>query len=444
MKNQIKLSDHFSYKKIIQFTLPSVLMYIWISIYGVVDGFFIANFVGETEFAAQSMIFPFVMILNCIGNMFGTGGAALVGAELGAKEEEKANRHFSLIIYTLIVVSLILTFLGILFVRPVAKLIGATENMLPHCVTYGVILILFNAAFALQAAFQSFFITAEKPKLGMASSILSGFVNIGLDALFVMIFKWGLVGAAIATGMSQLAGAVFPMIYFSVKNNSLLRFSKTKFEKRPLIQTITNGSSEFMTSISFSFICMIYNFQLIRMIGEMGVTAYNVVMYINFIFVSSFIGYTIGVAPLVSFNYGAENRSELKNILNKSKNLIFILSIMLIILSNLFARQLSSIFVSHNEELLNMTAMILRIYSIQFIICGFNIFSSGFFTALNNGLVSAILSFTRILVFQFLSILILPIFFGLNGVWCSIIVAESLSFALTIYCILKYKNTYGY
>ena len=441
---EIQLSDHFTYSRLIRFTVPSIIMMIFISIYGVVDGIFVSNFVGKTPFAAVNLIMPFCMLLGAFGFMIGTGGSALVSKVLGEGDKEKANKIFSMLIYMSLAIGIVLTIFGCVFVRPISEFLGAEGEMLEHCVIYGRILLTATAAFILQNEFQSFLITAERPKLGLWITVLAGCVNIVLDALFVAIFKWGLVGAAVATVISQVVGATVPMIYFIVSKNDTLRLTKPEFDGRAFLKTCTNGSSEMMTNVALSLVNILYNFQLIKIAGENGVAAYGVIMYINFIFISVFIGYSIGSAPIISYHFGAENTLELKNLFKKSLVIMGLISLVMTVSGILLSNPLSKIFVGYDKILFEMTKRGFIIYSFSFLFIGINIFASGFFTALNNGVVSAAISFLRTLLFQVVVVLVLPIFLGIDGIWLSIVVAELLAIAISIYFFVKMKKRYNY
>ena len=441
---KIQLSDHFTYKKLIRFTLPSIIMMIFTSIYSVVDGIFVSNFVGKTPFAALNLIMPFLMIFSAIGFMIGTGGSALVAMTLGEGDRNRANRLFSMLVYTIILLGILFTGVGLVFLRPVARLLGAEGEMLEYCVSYGRILAPALTFFMLQTSFQSFLITAEKPGFGLAVTVGAGVTNMVLDALFVAVFDWGLEGAAAATLLSQVVGGLVPLVYFAAPNSSLLRLTKCCFDGRALWKTCTNGSSEMMTNISLSLVNMLYNFQLMRFAGEDGVAAYGVIMYVNFIFISIFIGYSIGSAPIIGYHFGARNHGELHNMYTKSLKLMCIFSLALTLLAELLAMPLSKIFVSYDAALLEMTCHAFMLYSLSFLVMGFNIFGSSFFTALNNGLVSAAISFMRTLVFQIAAVLALPVLLGLDGIWLAIVAAELLSLALTLYFFVRLRKQYHY
>ena len=441
---KIPLSEHFTYSKLIRFTLPSVIMMIFTSIYGVVDGLFVSNFVGKTPFAAINLIMPFLMIFGTVGFMIGTGGSALVAKTLGEGDRKRANRLFSMLVYVSVVLGVGLSVLGIVFLRPISALLGAEGQMLEDCVTYGRIILISLTAFLLQNEFQSFLITAEKPKLGLAITLAAGVTNMVLDALFVAVLKWGLVGAAAATAISQAVGGIVPLVYFLVPNHSLLRLTGFTFDGRALLKTCTNGASELMTNLSMSLVNMLYNFQLMEYAGENGIAAYGVIMYIGFIFVAVFIGYSIGAAPIVGYHFGAGNREELKNLFRKSLVILAVCSLAMTLLSEVLALPLSRIFVGYDEELMYLTARGFMLYSLCFLVLGFNIYASSFFTALNDGLVSGMLSFLRTLLFQIATILIMPMIWELDGVWLAIVVSELMALGVTVFCFWKFKRKYHY
>lgn len=443
-KKNISLSDHFTYKKLLRFTLPSITMMVFTSIYCVVDGLFVSNFAGKTSFAAINLVMPFIMVLGGIGFMIGTGGTALVSKVLGEGDREKANRYFSMMIMLTAILGVILTVIGIVFIRPVAYFLRATDEMIDDCVIYGRIVIGFTVSFMLQNVFQSFLIAAEKPKLGLIATVAAGVTNMILDALFIAVFKWGVAGAAIATGISQCVGGIFPFIYFIRPNTSLLKLVKTKLELRPLINACANGSSELMSNISSSLVSMLYNWQLMNYVGEDGVSAYGVLMYVQFIFIAIYVGYAIGCAPIVGYHYGAQNDSELKNMLKKSTILMGGSGIVLTALAMALSAPLSKIFVGYDEGLYSLTMHAFKIFSFSFLLAGFNIFVSSFFTALNNGGISATVSFLRALVFQTASVIILPIFFDIDGIWWAITVAEVFAFIISLTFLIAKRKKYRY
>lgn len=441
---RIQLSDHFTYGKLIRFVLPSIVMMIFTSIYSVVDGLFVSNFVGKTPFAALNLIYPLIIMMGAIGFMLGTGGTAIVAKTLGQGDKEAANRYFSMLVYVSVVVGVLLTAIGIPLLRPVGRLLGAEGAMLEDCVVYGRIILLALPFYMLQFLFQSFFVTAEKPKLGLVVTVGAGLTNIVLDGVFVAGLRWGLAGAAAATAMSQVVGGVVPVVYFARKNTSLLRLTRTKFYGRVLLRTCTNGASELMSNISASIVTMLYNFQLMRFAGEDGVAAYGVIMYVAFFFAAVFIGYSVGSAPIVSFNFGAENHRELKNLYRKSLILVGLSGAAMCLLAVLLASPLSELFVGYDQGLYQLTVRGFRFYAVSFLLSGFNIFGSSFFTALNNGAVSAMISFLRTLLFQCVSILWLPAIWGIDGVWSAIIAAELMSLAVTAAFLLANRKKYHY
>lgn len=440
----IQLSEHFTYKRLIRFTIPTIIMMIFTSIYGVVDGIFVSNCVGSEAFAAINLIMPALMILGSIGFMIGTGGSAIVSKTIGEGDTKKANEYFSMLIYLIIVIGIILTIVGILFVRPISILLGAKGNILEDCVTYGRVLLIALTAFLLQNSFQSFLIVAEKPQLGLIISIISGVINMLLDFLLIYVFQLGVLGAALATAISQIIGVMVPFIYFVRKNSSKLRLTKTKFQLKPILKVCSNGSSEMVTNLSMSLVNMLYNLQLMKYAGSNGVVAYGIIMYVGFIFTGTYLGYSLGSAPIIGYHYGAGNKGELKNLLKKSLKLLLITSITLTAFAELLAKPLSRIFVNYDAELLAMTTNAIRLFAISYLISGLNIFASSFFTALNNGAVSATISFLRTFIFQIAMIYILPTFMGINGIWLAVVVAEMLALVVSILFFIFNRKKYEY
>lgn len=444
---KIQLSDHFTFGRLIRFTLPSIAMMIFSSIYGVVDGFFVSNFAGKTPFAAVNLIYPFLMIIGTIGFMFGTGGSAIVAKTLGEGKMEKANRYFSLFVYVAFILGIIFAAIGFIFVSPIAVLLGAKNSaLLENCVIYGRIILVSLPFYILQVLFQSFFVTAEKPNLGLVVSLASGITNMVLDAVLVISLpqEYKLIGAAVATAASQVVGGTIPLIYFLRKNSSVLHLGKTSFDGKAILKACTNGSSEFMSNVAMSIVAMLYNMQLLKYAGENGVAAYGVMMYVSMIFSAAFIGYTIGTAPIISYHFGAQNHTELKGLLKKSLTIITAFAVCMVIAAELLAKPLSHIFVGYDAELLELTIAGFHIFALSFIFMGFSIFGSGFFTALNDGLTSALISFLRTLVFQVAAVLILPLIWDIDGVWISIAVAELMAFILTILFLFIKRKKYQY
>lgn len=443
-KNPIQLSDHFTYARLFRFVLPSIVMMVFTSIYGVVDGLFVSNFAGKTAFASINLIMPFLIILGAMGFMLGTGGTALVSRVLGEGDKEHANKYFSMITLFGILLGVILTLVGVLAMRPMAILLGATEAMVDDCVLYGRIVVCFLTSFMLQNMFQSFLIAAEQPKFGLLITLAAGVTNMVLDALFVGVFRWGIAGAAIATGISQTVGGVVPLMYFLFSKSSPLRLRWTKFEAQPLLRSCANGSSELMSNISGSLIGMLYNAQLMRFLGEDGVATYGVLMYVQFIFVAIDIGYSIGCAPIISYHYGARNHPELRNLLTKGLKVMGILGIVMTIAAISLSGTLANIFVGYDATLCELTRHAFHLFSFAFLLAGFNIFLSSFFTALNNGGVSAAISFLRTLVFQAASVILLPMALDVDGLWWAASAAEALAFVVSIGFLLAMKGKYHY
>ena len=440
----IQLSDHFDCKRLLRFTFPSIIMMVFTSIYGVVDGFFVSNYAGKTPFAAVNFIFPVLIILGCPGFMLGTGGSALIAKTMGEGDKKRANQIFSLLIYVGAAAGVVLGAAGIALLPSVAVLLGAEGRLLADCVTYGRIILLAGPFFMLQMEFQCLFATAEKPKLGLTVTVAAGVTNMVLDWLLVGVFRWGLVGAAAATAVSQAVGGVIPLIYFARENSSLLRLTRCPFDGAVLLKTCANGSSELMSNISMSVVSMLYNGQLMAKAGEDGVAAYGVLMYVSMVFQAIFIGYAVGTAPVVGYHHGAGNRGELKGLLRRSVLLIGGFSAAMCLAGETLGRPLSVIFVGYDPELLDMTAHAFAIFSVAFLFSGFAIFGSSFFTALNDGLTSALISFLRTLVFQCAAVIIFPILWGLDGIWWSIVAAEVMAVAVTLAFLAAKRKKYGY
>ena len=440
----IQLSDHFTRKRLLRFSLPSIVMMVFTSIYGVVDGYFVSNYTGKTPFAAVNLIMPFLMILGGVGFMFGTGGGALIAKTMGEGKAEKADKLFSMTVFASILCGLVLTAVGLLFLRPFARLMGAEGELLENSLLYGTINLIALPFYILQYEFQCLFATAEKPKLGLYVTVASGVANMVLDWLLVAVLPFGLAGAAAATAASQFIGGVFPLVYFARKNSSRLHLTRCRLELRPLGCICANGSSELMGNISMSLVSMLYNVQLMKYVGEDGIAAYGVLMYVSMIFQAIFIGYSVGTAPIVSYHYGAQNREELKSLLRKAIFIVAIAALCMFAAGELLAAPLSRLFVAYDEELLQMTTHAFAIFSFSFLFSGFAINGSSFFTALNDGLTSALISFLRTLVFQVAAVLLFPRLWGLDGIWFSIVAAEIMAVLATIFFLLKKQKKYGY
>lgn len=440
----MQLSGHFGFRRLLKYTVPSIIMMIFTSVYGVVDGFFVSNYTGKTSFAAVNFIMPVLMVLGCVGFMFGTGGSAVISKTMGEGDRKKASEIFTFIVIASAVLGTALAVIGMFVLKPLAVLFGADGRLLADSVFYGKIILAALPFYVLQFEFQCLFATAGKPKLGLFVTAAAGIANMVLDALFVAVLKWGLGGAAAATAISQVLGGIIPVIYFARKNTSLLRFVKFRFDGKVLLKTCTNGSSELMSNISMSVVSMLYNVQLMKYAGENGVAAYGVLMYVSMIFQAVFIGYSVGSAPIIGYNYGAQNHSELKGLLKNGFLFIGICAVFMFAAGELLSRPLSLMFVGYDEKLLDMTAHAFSIFSFSFLLSGFSIFGSSYFTALNDGLTSALISFLRTLVFQIAAVLLFPIIFDLDGIWFSIVAAEIMSVTVTMLFLILKRKKYGY
>ena len=437
-KQRIQLSDHFTYSRLLRFVLPCIGTMLFTSIYGIVDGLCVSNFVGKTAFAAVNLIMPLPMLLGTIGFMLGTGGSAIVGITLGEGDQKKADRYFSMFMWAALVSAGVLSVLGIVFLRPTAVLLGAKGELLDYAVRYGRILMLALPGFALQNLFQSFFVTAEKPLLGFWFTVGAGCTNMVLDVVMVGMLHWGVEGAALATLISQLVGGVLPVFYFIDRSNtSCLHLCRTQFYGRVLWDACINGSSELMTSLSMSLVNILYNFQLLRLVGENGVAAYGVIMAV-------FVGYAVGSAPIVSFHYGARNHAEVHNLYQKSLRLIAVVSVTMTAASMVIIPYVAHIFVGYDVQLLALTSRAFRLYALCFLIKGFNIYASSFFTALGDGVTSALISFLRTFLFQMAALLLLPALWGIDGVWLAVTVAELAALAVSVYMFVTKDQKFHY
>ncbi len=445
-KDQIQLSDHFTYRRLLRFTLPSIATMIFTSIYGIVDGFFVSNFAGKTAFAAVNFILPVIMILSTVGFMMGTGGTAIVSRTFGEGKPKKAIEYFSLFVYTTLIAGVLFMLLGMILIPFAASALGAKGKMLEDAVLYGRISLISLPFYMLQLLFQSFFVTAEKPRLGLVTSVSAGMTNIILDAVLVISLpmEYKLAGAAIATALGEFVGGGIPLIYFARKNSSTLRLGRTRFCGRILGEACVNGSSEFMSNVSMNIVAMLYNLQLLKYAGENGIAAYGVIMYVSLIFASSFIGYSVGVSPVIGYHYGADNRGELHNLLRRSLRIIICFALSMFALAELTAPLIARIFVGYDPELSAMTVSAFRIYAFAYLLMGFSIFGSGFFTSLSDGVTSALISFLRTLVFEGGSVLLLPLVLGVNGIWSAIVVAETMAVLLTFLFMKIKQKRFGY
>lgn len=441
---QIKLSDHFSYGRLLRFTLPSIIMMVISSIYSVVDGLFVSNLVGDLALSSVNIVFPVAMIVGSFGFMLGTGGSAIVARTMGEGDQPLANRYFSMIIYAVVLLGVVLSAVCVIYMEPIARFAGASDALIGDCVVYGRILLAGSVPFMLQTSFQSFFVVAEKPHLGLALSIAAGVTNMVMDYVLIAVCDLGVAGAAIATVMGYCVGGVLPLLYFLRPKREGIRLTRTRFYGKQLLNACTNGSSELMSNISSSVVGILYNVQLMRLIGEQGVAAYSVMMYVDFVFVATFLGFSIGSAPIVSYHYGAGNHPELKNVFRKSMAVILCTSVAMVILSELLSRPLSSAFVGYNAELLEMTVHGFRLFALCYLFCGINIYASSFFTALCNGALSALISFLRSLLLRGGMVLLMPILFGLDGIWTAVIAAEGLGAVVSLGLLYAKRRQYQY
>ena len=439
---EIKLSDHFSCAKLLLFAIPTIGM-IMISItYDVVDGYFVSNYIGKTAFSAVNIIYPFQLLLSMVGYMFGSGGSALIAAELGDGNQQNARLYFTAIIKAAAAIGVVLAVAGVLLLRPVAVMIGATPEILEYGLPYGRTLFLFLPIMILGYTFQSILITAEKPKLGLYISLGNLFSNALLDWLFVAVFKWGMVGAAVATGIGACLNGLVPLIYFARPNSSPLHFCKGRVQVKPLLKACGNGSSEMVNDMSTSLIFVLYNYQLLRMLGEDGVAAYGVTVFVEGIFAAVFYGLAMQATSIVGYHFGAKNYPELKSLLKNGIILNFISGILMFVLAQVSAPLISRIYVGYDETVYRLSVHAMRMYAFAFLLQGFNEYASAYFTGLNNGLVSGILAFTRTFLIQTVMILVLPLLLGTDGLWLAQAATEVFAAVIAIVFFITRKHEY--
>ena len=440
------MEGHYGYRRILKEMWPMVLMLMVTSVYSIVDGWFISNFAGSTAFAAMNIIWPAIAIISALGLMVGAGGSALVSKTFGEGDDERANHIFTMLIKLTFIAGAVISAALFVVMKPLAAALGAEGEMVRYAVIYGRILTAALPVYMLQMAMQPFYMVAGRPELGTITSIACGLTNIALDALFVAGLGWGLTGAAVATAASFIVGGCIPAAFFASKRNKTpLRFLKdSRYEWPAIGQSLSNGLSEFVGNISFNIVGICYNLQLMKYIGENGVSAYGVLMYVGFIFGSVFIGYNMGISQVISYKYGAGDKAELRSLLRKSCALVAVAGIVITATVELLAPLLSRLFVGYYPALRDLTTYALHIYMISFLICGFNMFASAWFTALNNGPVSAVISFTRTLVFELGCVFILPLLFGIDGIWVAVNVAEVLALILSAALVLGFRKRYGY
>lgn len=440
----IKLSDHFSYRKLLRFTLPSIIMMVISSVYSVVDGLFVSNLIGDLALSSVNIVFPVAMIVGSFGFMLGTGGSAIVARTMGEGDQEQANRYFSMIILAVVLLGVVLSTFCVIYTEPIARFAGASDALIEDCIVYGRILLAGSVPFMLQTSFQSFFVVAEKPQMGLALSIAAGVTNMVLDYVLIAVCGLGIAGAAIATVLGYCVGGVLPLLYFLHPKRKGMRLTRTRFYGKQLLHACANGSSELLSNISSSVVGILYNLQLMRLIGEAGVAAYSVMMYVDFVFIAAFLGFSIGSAPIVSYHYGAANQTELKNVFRKSMVVILCTSLAMVVLSELLSRPLSSAFVGYNAELLDITVHGFRLFALCYLFAGINIYASSFFTALCNGALSALISFLRSLLLRGGMVLLMPLLFDLDGIWAAVTVAEGLAAIVSVGLLYAMRKRYQY
>ena len=443
-QTSVDMSAHFTTLQLLKYAAPSMAMMVFTSIYGVVDGFFVSNFAGSTAFAAVNFIMPFIMILCSVGFMVGTGGSALIASAAGEGDVPRANSYFCKLVTFTFMVGIVVAVFGFFFARPLAQLMGATGIMLDLSEIYARISMISLPFYMLQCLFQAFFNTAGKPKVGFVVTLCAGCTNIVLDIVFVGILGFGVEGAAAATVCSEFIGGGVSLIYFTRKNPTPYTYRPVLPNPRLIGRTCINGSSEMVANIAMSLVGMVYNIQLLRLLGENGVSAYGVIMYVSLLFSAIFIGYEIACSPLMSFQNGAGNTCEKRSLFKKSMLIISVASVILFVIGESCAYPIAYIFTGYNQDLCDLTVMAFRMYACSFLFMGIAMYGSAFFTSLENGLISAIISFVRTLVCELGAVIILPYLFGAQAIWLSFVVAEIVAALLSGLLIVAFSRKYGF
>lgn len=447
-KIDIKLSDKFNYSRLLRFALPSIVMVLISSVYGVVDGVIVSNYTDVEHFAALNLILPYITLLGAAGLMLGTGGSALVGKILGEGKSIRANGIFSLLTYTTIAIGLFLGLFGYITSDAVANILGADETMQHLSFEYSGIIFLFLPCYVLQLYFQSLLTTAERPSLALQITLLAGITNIALDILFVIYLKQGLRGAAYATGVSQTFGGLLPLLYFILnrkKSDINIKLGVALWDLKAICKSCVNGLSEWLMSVSLAIVSFLYYYLLLTGDrGEMGVDTYGVLLYFSYIFIAVSVGFSRGIAPVISYHYGASDRHELHSLLMKGLLIVLVLNLVSGITAQVLSAPLANIFVGHDKGLYEYTVVAFRIYSIHFFVTGFNIYISSFFTALNNGKYSGWISVLRTICFESISILTIWMLFGVDKIWWGVTIAEFLTMVIAFSFLFLKRNFYGY
>lgn len=441
MKNNIE--KEFNFFTLLQFAFPTIIMMMISSLYTIVDSIFVSRVVGSDALSAINIVFPVISIMIGLAVMLGSGGSAIIARKLGRKQPYEANSNFTFIVIVGVICGGVATVAGILFIKPIIYGLGSSEILYTYCYEYLRIILFFAIPYILQLLFQAFFVTAGKPGLGLTLTITAGIVNVILDYVFMVVFNLGIKGAAIATGIGMLIPSIVGTIYF-IRNIASLHFVKPSWDLKVLKESCLNGSSEMVSNLSVAVTTFLFNIILMKYLGEDGVAAVTIMFYIQFLLTAIFMGFSLGVAPVISYNYGAKNKKQLSRIYNICKKFILVFSVLIYLISTIFASQLVTIFTSKGTTVHAIAQHGFKLFSISFLFAGINIFSSAFFTALSNGRVSAIISFMRTFVFIVLSLLVFPNWFSVDGIWIAIPFAEIMTMILSIVFLTREKEYYGF
>ncbi len=438
------ISQKFTLTSLLKFALPTTIMMVVLSIYTLVDGVFVSNFVGELAFSAINIIFPFISLIFALGIMAATGGNALVANNLGQGDDEKARENFTLIVIFATGLGLLLMMVGIVFNKEIARLLGATPLIEEYARDYLSTLAPFIPLAIWMGFSQILFVTIGKPTLGLIATLVGGITNIIFDYLFIVVMNMGIKGAALGTGLGYSLPGLFFIYYFLFHRKNSLYFVKPRWRARVLLKTFTNGSSEFVANLATSITTFMFNLIILDLAGEQGVAAIGIILYAQFLLMSAFLGYAQGVAPIFSYAYGARDHLQLKKVFSISIRVIILFSLAIASFSYFASSSIVGIFVERQSQVFSLAKNGFSVFSLSFLFMGVNIFSSSLFTAFSNGKISASISFLRTLVFILGYLLFLPRFLGLPGVWLAIPLAEFTTMFFSISYLTIQRKKYHY
>lgn len=438
------LDRKISTASLLKFAAPTIFSMLLMEIFGIVDGLFVVRLIGTDALSAVNITFPIVLMSIALGMMFSSGGSALVSRRLGQKRERTARQNFSLIAVSAFVCGAVLAALGLAFLKPLLYFLGTNDALYGMCYEYARTTLMFVPVTIFACVFFMFYIARGKAGLGMIVTASAGLINVILDYVFIAVFDMGLFGAALATGIGYSASGVVGLLYFTFNRRGSLYLEKPKWDRFVLTKACFNGASEMVSNVSVCIITVLLNNIVMRLAGADGVAAITVVLYMQTSLMSVCFGYSMGISPLVSYNYGKRETARLQRTFAVSLRLIGLVSVGVFAFCNFATAGLVGLFVDEGTHVFDMAYKGLRLFSFTFLFMGLNVFASALFTALSNGKVSAVLSFCRTLVFVVGFLLVLPLYWQMTGVWLSMPLAEALSCLLSVYCFAKYKGVYKF